>query len=95
MARGYIEISDLETGIIFRFYDDRSDPTRLHIEARWHTNPSDAIQAFADGIEHTIWLEGKRCFESIGATHSVVWLWMDETRSRVLVITCVPHLARE
>jgi hypothetical protein len=91
VARGYTEIPDLETGIVFRFYADRADTSRLHIEVRWGATPGDAIEAFATGIERTVWIEHKRCFESIGATHTVVWLWMDEAHSRVLVITCVPH----
>ena len=94
VARGYAEVTDLDTGIVFRFYDDRVDPSRLHIGTRWGTTPADAIEAFVTGIERTVWLEAKRCFESIGMRHTVVWLRMNEAHSRVLVITCVPHTAR-
>lgn len=53
--------------------------------------PEQAIEAFAVGLERTIWIEQKRCFETTGPSHVLVWLWMDEAHKRVLVITCVPR----
>jgi hypothetical protein len=64
----------------------------LHIEARWGVSPEQAIEAYFEGVERTVWLEGKRCFETISSTHVVVWLWLDEARGKVLVITCVPRI---
>ena len=90
MARRFREVTDQETGITFRFLYNRGNPSRLHVEARWQVTPETAIEAFARGIEHTVWLEGKRCFETVSDSHVVVWLWMDEAHTRVLVITCVP-----
>jgi hypothetical protein len=91
LARRYREITDQDSGLTFRFLHDLSDPSRLHVEARWGVSPEQAIDAFFEGTERTVWLERKRCFETIGSTHVVVWLWLDEARSHVLVITCVPR----
>ena len=89
MERRYREIEDGETRIVFRFLYDRDDPNRLHLEARWGVSPEQAIEAFAVGLERTIWIEQKRCFETTGPSHVLVWLWMDEAHKRVPVITCV------
>jgi hypothetical protein len=91
VARRYREITDQDSGLTFRFLYDLADPSRLHIEARWGVRPEQAIEAFVDGVERTVWLEGRRCFETIGSEHVVVWLWLDEARAHVLVITCVPR----
>ncbi len=66
-------------------------PAGFTSQARWNVSPTQAIEAFIGGTERTIWLEQKRCFESVGTEHVVVWLWMDEQHKRVLVITCVPR----
>ena len=63
----------------------------MHIEARWGVSPEQAIESFFEGVARTVWLEGKRCFETISPTHVVVWLWLDEAHAYVLVITCVPR----
>ena len=87
------DIADGDSGLVFRFLYDREDPTRLHFKARWGVSPEQAIESFVTGMERTIWIEQKRCFETTSANHVVVWLWMDAARKRVLVITCVPRTA--
>src|SRR5579859_3234764 len=91
VARGYTEVTDEDSGIVFRFLDDLAVPTRLHIEAAHGVTPEQAVESFNAGVERTTWLEHKRCFETISADYVVVWLWLDEACTRVLVITCVPR----
>jgi hypothetical protein len=91
VARRYRDVTDQVSGLIFRFLFDLNDPSQLHIALRWGVSPEEAIECFRTGIERTLWLEQKRCFETISDSHVVVWLWMDEPHSQVLVITCVPR----
>ena len=93
VERRFRDIENGNSGLVFRFLYDREDPTRLHVEARWGVSPEQAIESFVTGMKRTIWIEQKRCFETTSTNHVVVWLWMDEARKRVLVITCVPGTA--
>jgi hypothetical protein len=77
------------SGLAFRFLYDRTDPSQLHIVYHWGVEPQQAIATYFAAPADTIWLDGKRCYETTSATHVLVWLW-EQPNVRLLVITCVP-----
>jgi hypothetical protein len=91
VGRSYLAVTERITGIASRFFYDREDPTRLHIERRWGVSPEQALRAFFDTTAEVTWIPEKRCYETRTADHVLVWLWQDEqAQSEVVVITCVP-----
>ncbi len=92
VARRYLDVRDQESGITFRFSSDRQDPSRLHIEAAHGVTVAEAVETFFSGlVGPTVWVDQKACYETFSATHVLAWLWMDQTHTRVLVITCMPQ----
>lgn len=89
MRRRYLEVAELVSGFLFRFLYDRDEPSRLHIEKRWDVLPEQAISAFFDPTADTAWIDEKRCYETRTRDHILVWLWQDDARTQVMVITCV------
>lgn len=85
----FLEITDRASGLTFRFYFDRLDPSRLHIEAAHRVSIEEAIGTFFDRTATTVRVESRRCFETITDTHLLAWLWLDAAQTRVLVITCL------
>jgi hypothetical protein len=84
------EVVRHDSGLVFRFLYDRSDPSQLHIVRRWGVTPEQAIATHFEAPEAgTVWLGGKRCYETVNATHVLVWLW-DQPNVQLLVVTCVP-----
>ena len=51
---------------------------------RWHVQKKGESTTDAD----IVWLDGKRCWETRGPHHVLVWLW-EAVNTRVFVITCV------
>ncbi len=93
VKRQYVEITEMFSGVVFRFYTDRAEPHRLHVVARWGIEPETAIRVFLDDSAERRWMADKQCFETHSATHVLVWL---ETAPRhILVITCVPREASQ
>jgi len=90
-GREYVEITELSSGIVFRFYTDRAEPHRLHVQARWGVEPETAVRVFYDEGAERIWLADKQCYETLSLTHILVWLEMEPRH--ILVITCVPRAA--
>jgi len=88
-GRGYVEITEMLSGMVFRFYTDRDQPHRLHISVRWGIEPETAIRTFFDASAQLVWLPQKECFETRSATYVLVWLRV--APQHVLVITCVPR----
>jgi hypothetical protein len=87
--RDYIEITEMLSGMVFRFYTDRAQPHRLHIKARWGVEPETAIRAFFDDHAQMVWLPQKACFETRTSSYVLAWLRMGPRQ--ILVITCVPR----
>jgi hypothetical protein len=77
------------SGLAFRFLYDRADPSQLHIVRRWGVQPEQAIDTYFAAPAETVWLDGKRCYETTSSSHVLVWLW-DQPNVQLLVITCVP-----
>jgi len=88
-GREYVEITELFSGLAFRFYADRAEPHRLHVQTRWGIEPETAIRVFFDEGAQQTWLPEKLCFETRSSTHVLVWLELSP--GRILVITCVPR----
>jgi hypothetical protein len=88
-GRAYVEITELVSGITFRFYTDRIQSHRLHIAVRWDVEPETAISVFFDESADRRWIAEKECFETRSETFILVWLYM--APQHVLVITCVPR----
>lgn len=76
-------------GVTFRFYAERDDPSRLHVAARHAVDVTTAIETFFEGRSNTTWIPERNCYESDSQTHRLVWLWLDDLHSHVLVITCM------
>ena len=91
MARPSRDIRHEASGLLFRFFYDRVDSSRLHIVARWGVQPEQAIATYFDAGVRIVWIDRKRCYESAGSSHTLVWLWGDAAHSVVVVITCVPR----
>ena len=88
-AREYVEITEMLSGTVFRFYTDRAQPHRLHISVRWGVEPETAIRTFFDARAQLVWLPQKECFETRTSAHVLVWLRV--TPQHILLITCVPR----
>jgi len=88
-AREYVEITEMLSGTVFRFYTDRAQPHRLHISVRWGVEPETAIRTFFDARAQLVWLPQKECFETRTSAHVLVWLRV--TPQHILVITGVPR----
>lgn len=83
--RRYREVTELVTGIRFRFAYDAVNPMRLHIEARHDVTVEDAIRTYLER-RTTVWNEVNKRWESESNTH--VLYWALHASSAVLVITC-------
>lgn len=56
-GREYVEITELSSGIVFRFDTDRAEPHRLHVQTRWGVEPETAVRVFFDeGLSGSGWL---------------------------------------
>jgi len=78
------------SGLTFRFFYDRREPSKLHIEARWGMSTDQAIETFFAASKDVVWIDTKRCYETKTSTHTLAWLW-DIFNVQVMVITCVPQ----
>lgn len=81
----YREITEVVSGLRFRFAYDGIDPTRLHIEVRHQVTSAEAIQAYVER-QTTVWNELNKRWESESGTH--VLYWALHASGAVLVITC-------
>jgi len=70
----------------FFFKHEDDAPELLHIFVRHLTSPDDAIPTFFTG--ETTWNEINKRFETRTETHTVYWLWIDEKKKKVLVLSC-------
>ena len=78
----------MESGLTFRFFYDRAERTRLHVEAAHAVTPGEAIETFFAGS--TVRIDARDCYETSTDTHILAWLWMDDPyNTHVMVITCV------
>lgn len=85
MARYYRERDD-ESGLVFVFAYDGTDPELLHIYARHLAEPADAIATFFDGV--TVYNRRYDRFETVTPTHLLTWFWLEPERT-VMVIPCM------
>jgi hypothetical protein len=91
--REYVEITEMFSGMVFRFYTDLAEPHRLHVSARWGVEPEMAIRVFFDDSAERLWIPDKQCYETHSTTHVLVWLEL--APRQILVITCVPREASQ
>jgi hypothetical protein len=85
MRRRYIEATDLESGIVFRF---TLDGHQLHIAVRHGKDVQDALAVFFAPDAETVYQVAQRRYESIGASVRLTWFWLDIGR-RVQILTCM------
>lgn len=74
-------------GHTFIFKYDPDDPEILHIYARHLTTIADALDVFFHA-SFTTWNAQHRRFESSTETHGLYWLWKDEAKKVVVIISC-------
>jgi hypothetical protein len=46
----------------------------------------DALDAYFDGT--AIWNEENKRFESTNEAHCLLWFWLDDKKTKVMVISC-------
>jgi hypothetical protein len=85
--RRYQRVAHPESGLVFVFAYDSTDPELLHIFARHTTSPEDAIDAFFEGTEDTLWNERYRRYETYSTTHGLFWYWI-KPGEVVMVVSC-------
>ena len=78
-------ITDDESGLVFVFKYDATDPTQLHIWVRHLKEPEDAIDAWFNGTN--TWNETNRRFEAIDGPTTVTWYWLDQPTT-VMTTSC-------
>lgn len=74
-------------GHTFIFKYDEDAPDILHIYARHLTSISDALEAFFHFTTKT-WNNKYSRFEAYNESHGLYWIWKDETKKVVVIITC-------
>jgi hypothetical protein len=85
--RRYLRVPDDESGLVFVFAYDATDPEILHIFARHTTSPEEAIDAFFEGPDDTSWNDTHARYETYTATHGLFWHWIRQGEV-VMIITC-------
>lgn len=75
-----------ENGILFFFKYDEISKDQLHIFVRHLTTIDNALNTFFDG--KSIWNTKNERFETRNETHELYWFWLDDNKTKVMIITC-------
>ena len=75
-----------ENGILFFFKYDDDSKEQLHIFVRHLTTIDNALDVFFDG--ESVWNEEYKRFETKNKTHELYWFWLDDKKTKVMIITC-------
>ena len=75
-----------ENGINFFFKYDALSKDQLHIYVRHLTSIDDALDVFFK--DNNTWNQRNNRFESKNDTHELYWFWLDDNKSKVMIITC-------
>ena len=75
-----------ENGINFFFKYDISSTEQLHIYVRHLTTIDNALDVFFEG--ESTWNSEHQRFESKNDSHELYWFWLDDNKTKVMIITC-------
>ena len=75
-----------ENGILFFFKYDNTSKKQLHIFVRHLATIENALDAFFDG--KSVWNEEYERFETRNETHELYWFWLDDEKTKVMIISC-------
>ena len=75
-----------ENGISFFFKYDTFSTDQLHIYVRHLATIDNALDVFFEA--NNTWNPEYERFESKNDTHELYWFWLDDNKTKVMIITC-------